>query len=102
MLLRISCLKNNRQLALAVFGWNEKGSLSLGFKVKGVESDSAVFNKIDIENFYIVNYAWLIYEQGGGDIYSESGIRLTDEECREIIIVAAASASFAVSVKPLR
>lgn len=78
-----------------VGGWQEVGSLNLGFTQEASDADAIEWVMNPLGDFQIVSVERLIYEDA--EVYSESGIVLKDSTHREIV-VAAGTAPGSVSI----
>lgn len=78
-----------------VGGWQEIGSLNLGFAREAPDNDAIEWVMRSLEDFQVVSVERLIFEDA--EVYAESGIVFTDSTHREIV-VAAGTAPGSVSI----
>ncbi|MBT2337073.1 hypothetical protein J7E49_24615 [Variovorax paradoxus] len=69
-----------------VGGWQEIGSLNLGFAREGTDATAIEWVINSIEDFQIASVERLIFEDA--EVYAESGIALKDTAHREIVVAA--------------
>jgi len=78
-----------------VGGWQEIGSLNLGFTQEASDADAIEWVITSLEDFQVLSVERLVFEDA--EVYAESGIVVTDSMHREIV-VAAGTAPGSVSI----